>query len=77
MYKITKSCVLRAFSDRPTDRQTDRPTNRPTDRAAYRVACTQLKKEKKLLIKKIEKGNESAKGSSFGFSKENLVCGQL
>ena len=40
-------------------------------------AKEEKKKEKKLLIKKNEKGNESAKGSSFGFSKQNLVCGQL
>ena len=32
---IAISCVLRAFSNRPTDR--------PTDRAAYRITCMRLK----------------------------------
>ena len=40
-------------------------------------AKEEKKKEKKLLKKKNEKGNESAKGSGFGYSKESLVCGQL
>ena len=37
-------------------------------------AKEEKKKEKKQLI---EKGNESAKGSGFGYSKQSLVCGQL